>query len=496
MCPPSAGTYNQKNMRTDFLVIGSGIAGLNFALGAAELGKVVIVTKKKSVDCGTNFAQGGIAGVLKSEDSFEKHISDTIKAGAGINNKKAVEFMVKNAPEAIEKLMNIGVEFAKKRGELLLTKEGGHCENRIAYVGDYTGKEIEKALVSKVKNHPNIKIFENAFAVDLMVAENVCYGSFVIHEEKSLNIYASQTVLTTGGSGQLFTYTTNPPIATGDGVAMALRAGCVLENMEFVQFHPTALAKKLPVMFLLSETLRGEGGKLINKDGKRFLKNDLASRDEVARGIFEELKNGPVYLDITHKKSEWLKLRFPSIYAQLKKYGFDMAKDPIPVTPAAHYQCGGVKTDLFGRTNIKNLFAFGEVACAGVHGANRLASNSLSEAVVFGNQILKQLNKIPRLRSKEFPSFEVQSSSEVDIKLLKKIKKKIREIMWKYGGIVRNIEDIESVAIPEMNRLKEELCKIKTVNPDVMEVKNMILVGLEILNSAQKRKKSLGCHFV
>ncbi len=484
-------------IRTNFLVIGSGIAGLNFALNAAEKGKVTIVTKKKSIDSGTNFAQGGIATVISKTDNFKKHITDTLTAGGGKNNKKAVEFMVKKAPEAIKRLAEKGVRFANKSGKLLLTREGGHSEKRIVYVGDYTGKEIEKVLSEKVKTHPNIEIMEDTFALDLIISKKSCYGCLSIYKNKTVPILADQTILTSGGSGQIYKCTTNPKIATGDGVAMAIRAGAKIKDMEFIQFHPTAFARKLSPMFLISETVRGEGGKLVNKKGINFLKNDLASRDIVAKGIYLEMKKGPVFLDISHKKTSYLKKRFPKIFETLKKYGYDMAKDKIPVTPAAHYQCGGIETDIKGQTNIKNLFAFGEVACTGVHGANRLASNSLLEALVFSDQIVKNLKKISE---KEFKKVKFQKIKIVDknsnkTKESKKTKKEIQEIMWEYAGIARNCNKIKKTALPKMEEINQKLKKIKSINPEIAESQNMALTSLQILKAARKRKKPLGCHF-
>lgn len=483
---------------TNFLVIGSGIAGLNFALNAAEKGKVTIITKKKSIDSNTNFAQGGIATPLSKTDNFKKHIEDTLKAGANKNNKKAVEFMVKKAPEAIKRLIGRGVKFETEKEDLLLTREGGHSEKRIVYVGDQTGKEIEKVLLKKIKKHPNVEVLENTFALDLIVSKKTCHGCLAIRKNKIIHILAGHTILTTGGSGQIYKYTTNPEIATGDGIAMTIRAGAKAKDMEFIQFHPTAFAKKLSPMFLISETVRGEGGILINKKGLKVLENDLASRDTVAKGIYLELKKGPVYLDISHKKTDYLKKRFPKIYKTLKKYGYDMGKDKIPITPAAHYQCGGVETDINGRTNIKNLLAFGEVACTGVHGANRLASNSLLEALVFSDQIVKNLKKTDGDNLKNFPlpKVKIATKNSKETEEAKKLKKEIKNLMWEYAGIVRNCEKIKKIAIPEIEKINKTLNKIKTTNPEIAETRNMALISLHTLKAAGKRKKSIGCHSI
>lgn len=457
-------------MHTNFLVIGSGISGLNFALNAAQKGKVLLITKKHLLDANTNYAQGGIAAVLGQTDDIEKHIKDTLSAGAYHNNRRAVRFMVTHSAQAIYRLLALGVPFEKEKGRLKLSREGGHGLHRIAFVGDRTGAEIEKTLIANVKKNPNIQILENTTATKLLVKNKICYGVSTLKE----NIYADQTILATGGLGQIFKFTTNPKIATGDGLAMAIQAGCKTKDLEFIQFHPTALAKPLSPLFLISEAVRGEGAKLVNSKGKRFA-DELASRDIVAREIYREQKTGPVYIDIRHKNKKFLQKRFPQIFAKLKSLGIDMSKDLIPVTPAAHYSCGGIVTDLHGRTSVKNLFAFGEVACTGVHGANRLASNSLLEALVFSNQIIKKLKP----SSKSHPKFPF-SKSQNDLSH----QKQIQELMWKYCGIIRNPKEIKTIAIPKIKKL---LASSKQ--------NNLAIVALSILTSASKRKKSLGCHF-
>lgn len=480
-------------MIANFLIIGSGISGLNFALHAAKKGEVIIVTKKKIIDSNTNYAQGGIAAVLDKTDNFKAHVKDTLEAGAYHNDKKAVEFMVKNSPAAIYRLIDLGVEFENNKGDLKLTREGGHNKRRIAYVGDHTGSSIEKVLVKRVKEHPNITVLENAFAIDLIIKNKICYGCSVLRKNKIINIFSHQTILATGGSGQIFSETTNPKIATGDGLAMGIRAGCKTKDLEFIQFHPTALAKKTSPRFLLSETLRGEGAKIIDEKGNSIMQGchplgDLAPRDIVAREIYKHQKIGNVYLDIRHKKSAELQKRFPQIYEQLKKSGYDLSKDIIPITPAAHYQCGGIVTNLKGETGIKNLFAFGEVTCTGVHGANRLASNSLLEALVFSNQISENLQtKSPKI---------IQTP---EIKLIKKsglkYKNDIQKLMWNYAGIVRNIKKITTEAIPKLKKINNQLTAIQGTNQSLAEARNMAQVAMLILKSAAKRAKPLGCHF-
>lgn len=488
-------------MQTNFLIIGSGISGLNFALHAAKKGEVILVTKKKLIDSNTNYAQGGIAAVLDQHDSIKNHVKDTMEAGAYHNNKKAVEFMAKNSKEAVYRLVDLGVEFEKEDGLLKLTKEGGHHERRIAYVGDYTGQEIERILVKRVKEHPNITILENAFALELIAKNKVCYGAQIIRKNKIENIFADQTILATGGLGQVYENTTNPQIATGDGISLASKIGAKIEDIEFIQFHPSALAKKTSPRFLISETVRGEGAHLINSKDERFMEHrhplkELAPRSIVAREIFKELENGTVFLDITHKSKEYLQKRFPKIYEKLLKYGIDMAKDLIPVIPAAHYSCGGIKTDLYGQTNVKNLFAFGEVTCTGVHGANRLASNSLLEALVFSNQITKKLKPQKKLQVLTIDRPQILPKNSQDTALSKKLKKEIQHLMWKYAGIVRNLKQIRDIAIPHIQNVQKQLSQIKGTNQEIAETQNLAEAGLLILKAAYKRKKSLGCHTI
>lgn len=495
-------------MKTNFLIIGSGIAGLNFALHAAEKGKVILITKKNAVDSNTNFAQGGIAGVLDKTDNVEKHIKDTLEAGDYHNNKRAVTFMIKKSTSAIHRLIDLGVQFEREKGELKLTREGGHHQRRIAYVGDYTGEAIEKILLQRVKENSNIQILENTFALRLITKNKICYGSQIIHKNKIEDIFADQTILATGGIGQLYKNTTNPLITTGDGIAMALSAGCKAKDMEFIQFHPSALDKNITPKFLISETVRGEGAKLLNSKGERFMNSrhplkDLAPRSIVAREIYKELQKGPVYLDIRHKNKAFLMKRFPTIYKKLKEYGITMEKDLIPIIPAAHYLCGGIITNLQGETSIKNLYAFGEVAYTGVQGANRLASNSLLEALVFSNQIAKRIHLHKKTPTIKINKPKLISTSSKETLLAKSIKKNIKNIMWEYAGIVRDLSKIKKEAIPKMEKLMKELNKViftkgklSKTNQVTMEASNMAIVGLLILKSASKRTSSLGCHYV
>jgi L-aspartate oxidase len=482
--------------QADFIVIGSGISGLNFALNASKKGRVLVITKKEIIESTTNYAQGGVAAVLSHIDNFNKHIKDTLKAGVFHNNKKAVELMVKNGPEQIKQLLKIGVNFDFNNDKLSLAKEGGHSEKRIAHVKDRTGHSIEKALIKKVRSNPNINIIENCFAIDLLVKNNACHGVRVLHNNTIKNLFSSAVILATGGAGQVYKNTTNPKISTGDGIAMAKRAGAKLKDTEFVQFHPTALNLKGKKKFLLSEALRGEGAYLRNSNRNRFMhkyhKNkELAPRDIVSRAIYNEEKNGPVYLDITHKDAGFIKERFSYIYKNLKKYGLDLTKDLIPVSPAAHYLCGGIKVNLSGETTINYLFAFGEVACTGVHGANRLASNSLLEAIVFSARIAKSLNKTNNLNH---PKFKIESKKPKKRPNYIYIRKKIKKIMWKKAGIVRNKADLKE-AYDMLNKIKNNF---EYSNKDIyaLETRNMLETALQITKAAKKRKKSLGCHYV
>lgn len=480
----------------DFIVIGSGISGLNFALNASQKGKVLIITKKHILESNTNYAQGGIAAVLDKLDNFEKHINDTLEAGAYHNNKQAVKYMVQHGPKLIYKLAQLGVPFAEKDQKLILTKEGGHSANRIAFVGDRTGNAIEKTLVKAVHTHPEITIWENSFAADLLVKNQKCYGVYVLKGNKIEQIFSSAVILATGGVGQVYKNTTNPNISTGDGLAMAARAGCTVKDVEFVQFHPTALDLPRRKSFLISEALRGEGALLKNSHGEQFMsgydkRKELAPRDIVARAIFQESKKGKVYLDITHENSKVIKERFPTIYKKLKGMGMDITKMQIPVSPAAHYACGGIQVNLKGETSIKNLYAFGEVACTGVHGANRLGSNSLLEAVVFSDQIIEGLKISKSKQFPEFPSYSTNKKSNLDASY---VRQKIKKIMWNYVGIVRTEKGLDK-ALKKLMELKENFHPVSNKIKE-FETQNLLEVAILITKAAIKRKKSLGCHFI
>ncbi|MFC1697257.1 L-aspartate oxidase [Nanoarchaeota archaeon] len=482
-----------KDIKTDFIVIGSGIAGCNFALKASKYGKVTLITKKTMMESNTNHAQGGIAGVIDQNDNFEDHFQDTLVAGALHNNKKAVRFLVKEGPKLIKKLVNLGVDFNKKNGELQLTREGGHNARRIAFSKDKTGNAIEKVLVKTVRNK-NIKIFENYFASDLIIKNNKCYGVQVldVKNKKVINMYSKAVVIATGGIGQLYKNTTNPKIATGDGLAMAARAGAKLKDLEFIQFHPTGLSIPGARAYLISEAVRGEGAVLRNSEGELFMHKyhpmkELAPRDIVARAIVSEEQKGTVYLDITHEEPEMLKKRFPCIYKKLKQYNLDLTKDQIPISPAAHFICGGVKTDLNGQTSINNLFAFGEVAWTGVHGANRLASNSLLEAIVFSNQIIKVL----ALLKNKVEIINVEKPKITSKKAL--IKKQIQQTMWDNVGILRDEERLKK-AIVKLRDLDRKVYK-GGINKELLETRNMLICSELVAKAALKRKNNLGAHY-
>jgi L-aspartate oxidase len=489
-------------MKVHTIVIGSGIAGLNFALNAAQHGKVLIVTKKRTANSSTNRAQGGIAAVLDKTDNVKQHVKDTMVAGSHHNKKGAVEFMVKNSADAIMKLIEMGVPFATdERGELILTREGGHGKRRIAFVGDYTGQEIESALVNQVTNHPNITIWEYTFAVDLLVENGTCYGVQVIHNDKTENLYAANTVIATGGVGQLYQHTTNPVISTGDGMGMGLRAGVKTKDMEFVQFHPTALKVSGRTKFLLSEALRGEGAYLKDSKGKRFMvgkhkRAELAPRDVVAREVYSHDLQSGAFLDMSHLKANEIKLRFPRIYQKCKSYKLDLTKNLIPISPAAHYIGGGLITNQHGETSLKGLYAFGEVAWTGVHGANRLASNSLLEALVFSSQIMKKA-KLRKLPSKlpRFPKPKYKKPTSAEWQRLNRMRQKLRHLMWENVGIIRTPKGLKH-ALQQIETLKLKLPRSKTLNVPEKENENMFLAAEAITKAALNRKKSLGNHFM
>lgn len=512
--------------KVDFLVLGSGIAGLSFALKVAPLGRVAIVTKKSSAESNTNYAQGGIAAVTSKEDSVEMHVRDTLEAGAGLCHENVVRAIVQEGPARIAELIELGMKFSEREmdgggRELDLGREGGHSKRRILHAKDVTGREIERALLNAVAAQPNIEILENHFAIDLITthklrgrtdanpAANRCLGAYVFDKRNnSVEAFSARAVLlATGGCGKVYLYTTNPDIATGDGVAMAYRAGAAISNMEFVQFHPTCLFHPRAKSFLISEAVRGEGGILKDTEGVAFMEKyhplkSLAPRDIVARAIDTEMKKSGadhVLLDITHKPAEFIKERFPNIYSTCLKYGLDITREPIPVVPAAHYQCGGVVTNLNGQTEIPGLYAVGEAACTGLHGANRLASNSLLEALVCAHRAAEHLRKSPPPEtSAEIPAWQTGSAHNVDeLVVINHNWDEIRRMMWDYVGIVRTNKRLLR-ARSRIANLQEEIQQYYwdfIVNSDLLELRNIATVAELIIDSALLRPESRGLHY-
>jgi len=507
----------------DFIILGSGIAGLSFALKVAPHGRVAIVTKKDRAESNTNYAQGGIASVTSKEDSFELHVRDTLAAGAGLCRENVVRTIVEEGPARIQELMDLGMKFSERDApaedggrELDLGKEGGHSKRRILHAKDVTGREIERALLNAAAQQPNIQIFENHIAIDLITSQklghagaNRCLGAYVFDKRggRVWTFTAPTTLLATGGCGKVYLYTTNPDIATGDGVAMAYRAGAAIANMEFVQFHPTCLYHPKAKSFLISEAVRGEGGVLKTFDGNEFMEawhplKSLAPRDIVARAIDSEMKKSGaehVWLDITHRPAQFIIERFPNIYQTCLRYGIDITREPIPVVPAAHYQCGGVVTNVDGETDLAGLYAVGEAACTGLHGANRLASNSLLEALVCAHRAAKKVaarslppvdSKIPLWQSGEAhnPDEMVVVSHNWD---------EIRRLMWDYVGIVRTNKRLAR-AQKRIANLQEEIHEYYwnfIVTSDLLELRNIATVAELIVRCASMRPESRGLHY-
>jgi L-aspartate oxidase len=505
----------------DFLVIGSGIAGLVYALRVAEHGRVGIVTKRLTADSATNSAQGGIAAVVDPDDSFEEHMSDTLNAGAGLCNPEVVRVVVERGPAAIERLLKLGVDFDVNRlahpSGYDLGREGGHSKRRVLHHRDTTGREIERALIARATASPNIELFENHCAVDLLTSHkagrkepNRALGCYVLDSvtREVMRFVAPITLLATGGTGKVYLYTSNPDIASGDGIAMAYRAGATLANMEFMQFHPTCLFHPDAKSFLISEAVRGEGGILRNRGGEAFMERysemkDLAPRDIVARAIDTELKRSGddyVALDISHLDPGFLRDRFPNIHDRCMEFGIDITREPIPVVPAMHYCCGGVRTGLDSESDLPNLFAAGEVACTGLHGANRLASNSLLEALVFAESAARHsLERLPEVSAPgDIPPWESGNATEShEAVVITQNWDELRRFMWNYVSIVRSDRRLAR-AQRRIELLKQEINEYYwdfQLTPDLIELRNLATVASLITRAAQFRKESRGLHY-
>ena len=508
-------------LRCDVLIIGSGLAGLTSALKLATQKKVLIVSKRELSDSSSQWAQGGVAAVMSDEDSIESHVKDTEYVGGGLTDPKVATFVASKGKEAIQWLNDLHVPFSRDETthQFHLTKEGGHSHRRVVHAKDATGKAIQATLSEKVKAHPNITILENHIAVDLItekkslkvekIKSNRCLGAYVLNNKtgKVITIASQETILAAGGVSKVYLYTTNPDVSTGDGVAMAWRAGCRVANMEFIQFHPTCLYHPKAKSFLISEIVRGEGGLLKLPDGSRFMdeydaRGELASRDIVARAIdFEMKKRGIdcVYLDISHKSPDFIKSQFPTIYARCLELGIDITKEWIPVVPAAHYSCGGVMTNLSGQTDLAHLYAIGETAYTGLHGANRLASNSLLECLVFGNAVAEHILH-SNIASSNFdlPHWDESRVTDADEEILiTHTWNELRRFMWNYVGIVRTNKRL-SRALHRIHMLRDEVHEFYTnfkVSHNLIELRNLLQVAELIVESAIARHESRGLHF-
>ncbi|MEM9016705.1 MAG: L-aspartate oxidase [Verrucomicrobiota bacterium] len=509
-------------MRTyDFIVIGSGISGLSFAIRAARFGTVAVVTKQEAEKTNTAWAQGGIACVQSESDSVDQHVADTLDAGAGLCPEPVVRKIVGEGPDAIRELIEWGVKFDEddETGEIALGREGGHTQRRILHHKDTTGREIETKLLEEARSSESIDLLEHHFAIDLITTAKLalatpprCIGVYALNEDTSevITLRSDRVILCTGGCGRVYLYTTNPKVATGDGVAMAWRAGCEIANMEFVQFHPTCLYHHELKSFLITEAMRGEGAELIDKNGRSFMsdydeRGSLAPRDIVARAIDREIKRtgGPcVFLDITHKPADFIQSRFPNIYETCLTVDIDITKQPIPVVPAAHYQCGGVRTDVRGATSLPGLWAIGEVACTGLHGANRLASNSLLEGAVVSRLALSDaIEKIPADREPELltvPEWESGDVTDVDeLVVIYHNWDEIRRLMGDYVSIVRTTKRLQRAAtrLQNLQREVQEFYWNFRVTSELLELRNLVETAILIVDSAARRQESRGLHY-
>ena len=507
----------QTQVHFDVLILGSGLAGQSLALRLAATHRVAVVTKRKLDDSASAWAQGGIAAVLDESDSVESHLEDTLIAGAGLCNPEATRFVIEHGHDAVQWLIDAGVPFTPDHSSFgfHLTREGGHSQRRIIHAADATGAAVQQTLTDQVRSHPNITVLENHIGVDLITSaklrmhgENRCLGAYIfdIAHNRVVTVGSSFTVLATGGACKAYLYTTNPDTSTGDGLAMAWRAGCRVANLEFIQFHPTCLYHPKAKSFLISEAVRGEGALLRLPDGTRFMpahdaRAELATRDVVARAIdFEMKKHGLdcVFLDITHKPETFLREHFPNIHAYCSELGIDISRDWIPVVPAAHFTCGGIVTDLAARTDIPNLYAAGEAACTGLHGANRLASNSLLECLVFAEAAALDIGNRPLPKVRELPLWDESRVSDADEEVVISHNwDELRRFMWDYVGIVRTDKRLERAMhrIRLLEREIEEYYANFRVSNDLIELRNLVLSAHLIVRCAQKRKESRGLHY-
>ena len=501
-------------LRFDVLVIGSGLAGQSAALRLAPSCKVGLISKRNLEDSASSWAQGGIAAVIDSHDSIEAHIRDTLTAGAFLNDPVATRFVIENGRHAIDWLIEQGVSFTRDVVGYHLTREGGHSARRVIHVADATGLAVQNTLSRKVRDNPNITVLERHIAIDLITGDKLglgeqrCYGAYALESDSGevLTISAAHTLVATGGAGKVYLYTTNPDTSTGDGIAMAWRAGCAVANMEFIQFHPTCLYHPQAKSYLISEAVRGEGGVLRLPDGTRFMpehdaRAELAPRDVVARAIdFEMKKRGLdcVYLDISHKPADFLKEHFPNILARCLEFGIDITREPIPVVPAAHYTCGGIVTDLRARTSIAGLYAAGEASCSGLHGANRLASNSLLECLIFAEAAVKDILAQEPVELPELPEWDASRVSDPDEEIVIAHNwDELRRFMWDYVGIVRTTKRLQRAQhrLRLLAREIEEFYSNFRVSHDLIELRNLVVTADLIVRCALKRRESRGLHF-
>jgi L-aspartate oxidase len=511
---PFVGKASIVALRFDVLIIGSGLAGQSAALRLAQTHKVALISKRTLEDSASSWAQGGIAAVLDSQDSIEAHIRDTLIAGANLNDARATRFVIENGRHAIDWLIEEGVPFTRDEAGYHLTREGGHSARRVIHVADATGQAVQDTLTRKVRRHPNISVLERHIAIDLItgtklgLADQRCYGAYALDSDSGevSTIGAAHTLIATGGAGKVYLYTPNPDTSTGDGIAMAWRAGCRVANMEFIQFHPTCLYHPQAKSFLISEAVRGEGGILRLPDGTRFMpahdaRAELAPRDVVARAIdFEMKKRGLdcVYLDISHKSADFLAEHFPNILARCLELGIDITREAIPVVPAAHYTCGGIVTDLRARTDIPGLYAAGEASCTGLHGANRLASNSLLECLVFAEAAVKDILEQGEVTLPVLPEWDASRVTDPDEEIVISHNwDELRRFMWDYVGIVRTTKRLQRAQhrIRLLMREIEEFYSHFRVSHDLIELRNLVVTADLIVRCALQRKESRGLHF-